>query len=272
MLEYGSRNLRRKLFEIFRYPASFVERVVWGGKWRETVLVWMLDQHYQSRFRREWVYRKSAPHFFNHRMGIFKFAFGRGDPVGPYSYYRGFFCSEVIQEGDRLLDIGCGDGFFTKRFYSMKCSQIDAIDIDKEAINSARSYNSGRNIRYYEIDAVRLPFPGRIYDVVVWDGAIGHFSSQDCEKVLKRISNVLSPEGVFAGSESLGGEEGRHDHLQFFSLDDLYVLFKAHFRHVQIRSVDYRIGWGSHLERREAYWRCSNSPSRLSASGWPSSL
>jgi len=272
MFESIPPNVKRKLLAVCRTPSSLVERMVWGGEWRESILIWMLEQHYQSRFRREWLYRNAPPHFFNHRMGIFKFAFGKGDPVGPYSYYRGFFCSEVIQEGDRLLDIGCGDGFFTKRFYSMKCSQIDAIDIDPGAIKSARRYNSGRNTCYYELDAVRSPFPGNVYDIVVWDGALGHFSREDSERVIRKIRDVLSPEGVFAGSESLGREEGGYDHLQFFSLDDLYLLFKPHFRHVQIRSVDYRIGWGCDLGRSEAYWRCSNSPTRLSAAGWQSYL
>ncbi len=272
MLESIPPNLRRKLFEILRYPASLVERIVCGGQWRESVLIWMLDQHYQSRFRREWLYRKIPPHFFNHRMGIFKFAFGKGDPIGPYSYYRGFFCSEVIQEGDRLLDIGCGDGFFTKRFYGMKCSKIDAIDVDKEAIKTAQRYNNARNTRYYQLDAVQSPFPDNIYDIVVWDGAIGHFSPHDCEKVLRKISDVLSPDGVFAGSESLGKEEGGYDHLQFFSLNDLYLLFKPHFRHIQIRATNYRSGWYGNFNRREAYWRCSNNPARLSAAEWHSYL
>lgn len=272
MFEHVPPNLRRKLFEICRYPASLVERMIWGGKWRESLLIWMLDKHYESRFRREWLYRKTPPHFFGHRMGIFKFAFGKGDPVGPYSYYRAFFSSEVIQEGDRLLDIGCGDGFFTKRFYSMKCSQIDAIDIDKNAIKTAHRYNNARNIHYYQLDAIHSPFPGSIYDMIVWDGAIGHFSPQDCEKVLKKICEVLTPDGVFTGSESLGKEEGGYDHLQFFSLDDLYFLLKAHFRHIQIRSIDYKIGWRSNFGRKEAYWRCSNSPTRLSAVGWDTCL
>lgn len=272
MFESIPPSLRRKLLKICRHPASFVERILWGGEWRESILVWMLGQHYQSRFRREWLYRKAPPHFFYHRMGIFKFAFDRGDPVGPYSYYRGFFCSEVIQEGDRLLDIGCGDGFFTKRFYSTKCSQIDAIDIEQEAIKTARRCNNARNTHYYQLDAVQSPFPGKVYDIVVWDGAIGHFSPADCEKVLGKICDVISPDGVFMGSESLGKEEGGHDHLQFFSIDNLYSLLKAHFRHIQIRSVDYRIGWGCRLGRKEAYWRCSNSPTRLSAVGWHSYL
>jgi cyclopropane fatty-acyl-phospholipid synthase-like methyltransferase len=37
-----------------------------------------------------------------------------------------------VREGSRLLDIGCGDGFFTKRFFATRCAHIDTVD------NSAR--------------------------------------------------------------------------------------------------------------------------------------
>jgi cyclopropane fatty-acyl-phospholipid synthase-like methyltransferase len=176
----------------------------------------------------------------------------------------------MIQEGDRLLDIGCGDGFFTKRFFSTKCSQIDAIDVDKDAIRVAIKHNTAQNIQYYRMDAAHYSFPGGSYDVIVWDGAIGHFSQEDSRRMLEKICKVLTPDGVFVGSESLGREEGGYDHLQFFSLDNLYMLFKPYFQFIQMRTVNYKIGWGGNLIRREAYWRCSNSFVRLSAGGWHS--
>jgi 2-polyprenyl-3-methyl-5-hydroxy-6-metoxy-1,4-benzoquinol methylase len=176
----------------------------------------------------------------------------------------------MIEEGDRLLDIGCGDGFFTKRFFSTKCSQIDAIDVDQEAIQIAIRYNTAPNIQYHRMDAVQRSFPGKSYHVIVWDGAIGHFSHEDTKTILGKICHVLTPDGVFVGSESLGREEGGYDHLQFFSLDDLYRLFKPYFQFIQMRTVNYKVGWTGNLNRREAYWRCSNSSVRLSAGGWHS--
>jgi len=270
MFEHINSYLKRKLFMVHHYAYSLIERTVWGGEFREFILIKLLEKYYGALFRRTWVFNRTPPHFYNHRIGIFRFAYGQGPSLGPYSYYRGFFNSEVIREGDKLLDIGCGDGFFTKRFFSAKCSRVDAIDLDKEAIRMAMKYSGSPNILYYTLDAVGNPFPGDSYDVIVWDGAIGHFSAEDSSKVLKKICNALTQEGIFLGSESLGREEGGYDHHQFFSLDDLYALFKPYFRYMQMRSVDYKIGWHGHLIRTEAYWRCSNSPVRLSAPGWHS--
>jgi SAM-dependent methyltransferase len=242
------------------------EYLLFGGKLTEAMLTKLLCWHYQSRFRREWLWSDDAPHFFNHRIGCFDFAFGDGGG-GAYPYYRGFFVSELLVQGDRLLDIGCGDGFFTKRFFAKRCASIDAIDIEKDAIKCAQLNNAASNIRYHLLDAVRQRFPADRYDVVVWDGALGHFAPDTTRAMLEKIGLVLSDNGIFAGSESLGREG--HDHLQFFDgIENLDSLFGQHFSYRAYRVIEYDTGFKSGFVRREAFWRCSVSPLRIEQSGW----
>lgn len=197
---------------------------------------------------------------------MFDFAYAKRDS-GPYPFYRGFFVSEVIQEGDVLLDIGCGDGFLTKRFYAVKCLAVDALDIDLYAIKEAQKHNSAENISYKRRDAVAEPFPREKYNVIVWDGAIGHFRRNVVEEMLCKIEASLSEGGIFVGSESLG-QEG-HDHLYFYnSLEEIYELFRPFFKNIQMRQVDYKLEWAGGFLRKEAYWRCSNDIRRLEQSGW----
>jgi 2-polyprenyl-3-methyl-5-hydroxy-6-metoxy-1,4-benzoquinol methylase len=256
------RNLRLKLL-------SLKESALWGGAGRESALIKLLDRYYYSLYRRQWELSDEEPHFFSQRIGFFKFAFG-DDGIGPYAFYRGFFGSEVIQPDDQLLDIGCGDGFFTKRFLSTRCAKVDAVDIEPSAIESAQLYNDAPNIRYQLLDAVNQPFPSEKYDVIVWDGAIGHFAKETTDAVLTKIQAALKTDGVFVGSESLGFEGS--DHLQFFnSLDDLHALFKPYFKFIELRSVEYRTGQGkSSFVRQEGYWRCANEETRLRACSWKS--
>jgi SAM-dependent methyltransferase len=176
----------------------------------------------------------------------------------------------VVQPNDQLLDIGCGDGFFTKRFLSTRCRKVDAVDIEPSAIESAALYNSAPNITYYLLDAVNEPFPSDQYDVIAWDGAVGHFAKETTDLVLAKIQSVLKTNGVFFGSESLGFEGS--DHLQFFnSLDDLHGLFEPYFKFVQLRAVNYRTGQGnSSFVRQEAFWRCANEEKRLRECSWES--
>lgn len=251
--------LRKKAFWLF-------ERIFFGGRLSEKILVKLLSLHYRSVFRREWSWAREQPHFFNHRIGFFDFIYGEsGTSIFPY--YRGFFVSELIKDHDRLLDIGCGDGFFTKRFYSKRCAHIDAIDIEPTAIETAKSLNASPKIDYRLSDAVNKPFPSVDYNIVVWDGAIGHFAAETTHIVLAKIVEVLSEDGVFAGSESLGLEG--HDHLQFFeTIEELDALFSSHFPYRAYRVVKYDTPFSPGMLRHEVFWRCSANPIRIDQSGW----
>jgi SAM-dependent methyltransferase len=249
---------------IYRASRSFIEELIYFGGLSEYVAVKWLLRIYRSKFRLDWELSKFPPHFYNHRMGMTQFAFGE-TTFGPYSYFRGFFASQVIQEGDRLLDIGCGDGFFTKRFFSANCSYVDGVDIEPSAIQCAERENGAGNIKYHLLDAVNQDFPEREYNVIVWDGAIGHFPPDTLEIILQKIAKTLSADGIFVGSESLGDEGS--DHLtRFYSLDDFGKLFSKYFKFVEVSSQEYKLSGG--FMRHEAYWRCANHADRLQRLTW----
>ena len=240
------------------------ERVLWGGRLRERVLTSLLKNYYLSKYRREWLLSEAQPHFFDHRMTLFTFAF-TDNCRGPDALTRAFVASEVIRDGDRLLDIGCGDGFFSRRFLAPRCSVLDAIDVEPTAIASATTHNCAPHINYLLQDATVGAFPRKEYDVIVWDGAIGHFAAATLNTMLVKIRAALAQDGVFVGSESLGAEG--HDHLQFFeNLDELARVLSAHFPFVELREAKYELGDG--FVRREAYWRCALNSARLEKHRW----
>lgn len=240
------------------------ERVLWGGRLRESLLQKLLLKYYKSKLYRDWGLSPEQPHFFDQRAGLFLVSFDK-KVNGFYGFTRGFNASEIIMDGDVLLDIGCGDGFFTKRFFSVKCSQIDAIDIEPTAINAAKTYNNDKKINYILTDAVKTPFPKNNYNVIVWDGAIGHFAADTVHIMLEKISKALHDDGVFVGSESLGIEGA--DHLQYFAtIDSLSSIFKPYFKYVALKSIKYEIP--GNIIREEAYWKCSDTPGRIKLSDW----
>jgi SAM-dependent methyltransferase len=245
-----ARDLMRSTFDRFLGGNRFVERALLAG----------LRQYYASRFRLQWQWTEEdeRPHFFEHRIGMYGFSFG-DTGSGPYPYNRGFFSSQIIRDRECLLDIGCGDGFMTKRFYASRCSAVDGLAIDPSAIRTARAQNSAPTIAYHLIDATVEPWPRDRYDVVIWDGALGHFEAAGTRTMLEKIARAISDTGVFAGSESLGREGS--DHLQFFdSLDDLRKILQPHFKHLALRAERYPLEGG--FVRREAYWRCTQDSAR----------
>lgn len=232
----------------------FWETVLFGGSLRERILIRLLRALYSSQFRRDWLFfNREPPHFYNQRWNGFELTYGAAR--NPYVFLRAFLASEVLRDGDRLLDIGCGDGFFANSFFAAKCKHIDAIDVERSAIGIAKRLNQSPKISFHVLDAVRQTFPSECYDVIVWDGAIGHFSEAQFHIVLEKVAHAIAPSGIFVGSESLG-EEGS-DHLQYFEdKSALSLVFEPYFKHVLIRTAQYRVGEG--LLRKEAYWRCAN--------------
>lgn len=69
------------------------------------------------------------------------------------------------QPGETLLDVGCGTGWFTRRFAAGSGWNITGVDNDTARLGFARAH--GRNERYLEGDARALPFADASMDCVI---------------------------------------------------------------------------------------------------------
>jgi SAM-dependent methyltransferase len=251
---------------VARSLGHFAEVVLFGSEIREKFAKGLLSHYYRSIFRRQWAWQAyGEPHFSIHTGALFSLLDGRLDK-GIYTFTRAFLSAEIIGEGTEVLDIGCGDGALTKRFYAPRAAHVDAIDIEPSAIEYAVKHNSASNISYRQLDAVTEPFPKTAYDLIIFDGAIGHFTRDGSAAVLEKISSALRDGGVFCGSESIG-VEGK-DHLQIFSTpDELRSLLQEQFKHVRLKQQKYPVEFVPN-GRFEAYWRCSNADGRLDELDW----
>jgi SAM-dependent methyltransferase len=241
------------------------EHLVWGGRYRASFLHWLVLKQSNSSFRRDWWWRPpdDLPHYVDQRIGALHSILGGDDPL---CMQRGVFAAQVLRPDDVVLDIGCGDGFYSRQFFAKRCATVDALDVEASAIAHASIQRPRRpNVNFLVSDAVADPFPRSAYDIVVWDGALGHFSPDVLGDVLSKIAAVLAPGGAFVGSESLGVEG--HDHLQFFAdTEALRIILARHFPFVLLSEQSYLTHTG--LERREAYWRCALDDNRLRAGSW----
>lgn len=248
--------LKSLYLRIKRIIYYFLEIFLNGGEVREKLLLLLLKKHYVSLLKREWQLTNEDPHFEDHRIEYFLLGFTHQPPS--YKYFnRAFFSASVIKKNDQMLDIGCGDGFFTKRFYSSSAKHIDAIDTDIKALKIAKKNNPGINIKYFNLNAVNDDFPLKLYNVIIWDGAIGHFTKEESRKVTEKISYSLDKNGIFVGSESLGDEGS--DHMQSFeNPQELNKIFKDFFKYSCFFIESYPL-FNVQLIRKEIYWQCSNN-------------
>lgn len=92
----------------------------------------------------------------------------------------------------KVLDIGCGDGFFTSQLNNLDTvKKVTGVDISKTAIQIAEK-------KFAEIDfvvapVVELPFPNESYDFVSMIEIVEHIL--DIEQMFKEVNRILKPMG-----------------------------------------------------------------------------
>jgi len=88
----------------------------------------------------------------------------RGSWIGE-TEYRLLFRVLAPAPGDSLLDVGCGSGYFTRRF-SRDGLLVTGVDPDAEMLRFAAEHSAARE-PYLFGDARALPFPARCFDLCV---------------------------------------------------------------------------------------------------------
>lgn len=112
----------------------------------------------------------------------------------PYTDYPSQLCRYLFErfemnKGDKLLDIGCGRGDFTKGFLDLglKVAGIDRERGDSEMLQ-------GIDIRINnDLENNALPFEDQSFDIVFSKSVIEHIRNPD--KFVKEVYRVLKSEG-----------------------------------------------------------------------------
>ena len=78
-------------------------------------------------------------------------------------------------EGRRVLDVGCGDGHFTKQIFDRgRPSEMSGIDGAAGAIEVANRTKGDRPIRFDVSDAHHVPYPDDSFDLVLVQSILHH--------------------------------------------------------------------------------------------------
>ena len=129
------------------------------------------------------------------------------------SLYQPFLVE--LQEGARILDVGCGPGRDTLAFKN-KGYQVDAIDYSEELVKKATQL-TGIPVRlqsFYEIDA------DQAYDGIWACASLLHCERSRLVEVLQNMLRALKPHGVIYMSFKHGDLDREKDGRQFTDLDE----------------------------------------------------
>ena len=106
------------------------------------------------------------------------------------------FLKNYANRGDRVLDIGCGNGRLSDMFID---NDIDytGVDFSKSLIEIAKE-ERGKNGTFIQADALKLPFKDNSFDTVFSIAVIHHIPSKENRvKFVSEANRVLKPGGVF---------------------------------------------------------------------------
>lgn len=126
---------------------------------------------------------------------------------------------DFIQPRDRVLDVGCGDGWYSSKMAD-KGAIVHGIDFSERAVAFARLIDI-RNV--YDIgSSTNLPYPNDFFDVVTCIQVLEHIEQEDAEASLKEFKRVLKPNGKLIISVP----------------SILRPMSKAHLRHYTLKSLN----------------------------------
>lgn len=127
-------------------------------------------------------------HSFSYRVVGYLAQKVEGDGIHPkhrIMNYHAFFVDNV-DEGDTVLDIGCGNGALTYDV-AKKAGQVVGIDLNEKSISLARQRYSRENIEYI-CGNVLNDLPDERFDVVILSNVLEHIDER--VKFLKRLREM----------------------------------------------------------------------------------
>lgn len=159
----------------------------------------------------------------------------------------------LLNNGKRILDVGCGDGTFLSLIKD-RYEEVYGIDISETSLKESRMKNIQTKI--YDSDKSPIPYPSNYMDTVACLDVIEHVFDPD--KIISEIYRVLLPDGIFVVScpnirywrhilsiitgefpkTSTDTEHYDGGHIHYFTYRDIELILKKYgFREINKYSV-----------------------------------
>lgn len=121
---------------------------------------------------------------------------------------------DLVAPGQRVLDLGCGDGHLLERMIARGHApgRLAGIDLSAEEVAAARARPALAGVALAEEDARSLSAADGAFDAVL--SHLAFMLMSDLERVAAEIARVLTPGGLFA--TVVGGGPGSGDAFERF--------------------------------------------------------
>lgn len=118
-----------------------------------------------------------------------------------------------LQSGEKVLDVGCGEGVLVPYLLDRLGSQGFVVELDNSLqMLKGAAKKSARQIQCVWASVESMPLPDEEFDRVICFASFPHFSSP--LKALKQICRVLKPAGTLVIAHLLSREEIARHHAK----------------------------------------------------------
>ena len=113
-----------------------------------------------------------------------------------------------VQPGDRIIDVGCGDGWACRRLAAaLPLGFVIGLEISDDRVREARAKSTSfENILYLWSSAEQIPWQEGFFTGALCVDSVGYFG--DLEKVLRELHRVLTPGGSLWIIDQVRKEDG----------------------------------------------------------------
>ncbi|MBF7015994.1 class I SAM-dependent methyltransferase [Staphylococcus durrellii] len=117
-----------------------------------------------------------------------------------------------IQEGMRVLDVGCATGEVTHLLSEIVgvSGEVIGVDMNEQLLDIAKANNNADNIEYINSDVYQLPDELEPFDVIVGRRILMYLP--EAKACLQNLKRFLKPGGIlcFQESDAINGGAGAH--------------------------------------------------------------
>lgn len=114
---------------------------------------------------------------------------------------RALYNTAFLEDGDvvnkRILDIGCGYGWFELNVADRACGTVIGIELLEQNLETAKANIDNEKIDFTVGSAIDLPFENESFDTVVAWEVIEHIPKQTEGKMFQEVGRVLKSGGAF---------------------------------------------------------------------------
>ncbi len=117
---------------------------------------------------------------------------------------------KYLQDGMKVLDMGCGNGYSTIKFWEHRRLDIIGMDFSPEMVKYAKENLKGCDrrdpqrgkVEFIEGDVLLLPFPAALFDAVITERCLQNLTSwEEQRQAILNAAGVLKPRGFFLMAE-----------------------------------------------------------------------